>query len=344
VTAWRLARSYAWNAAHAPALPPRPRKLPPPAPVKLFDRRLESAVGIAAGALPSAKWVGAYARLGYGWLTYGTVRSQAVSPLAVPNLLHCRLGENAVVQPAPRRLDSADVTWAVSLGMPSLEPDEWQADLARARKRLGPDRLLAVSVGGTPLPEGDAEQLAEDFARCALWAVEAGADAIELCLAAPAGAPTPAGAVFEHPKLAGLVAERVRRRIGGRPLLAKLGASASPRALHEVATRLARWVDGFVLIHGLARKLTKPDGSPALAGPGRDAAMVVGAAIYPHARLQLEELVAWRKAGAWSHAILGGGGLTTTTRISEALAAGADLALVATAALVDPLIALRPRP
>jgi dihydroorotate dehydrogenase len=344
VTAWRLARSYAWNAAHAPALPSRPRKIPPPPPVKLFDRRLESAVGIAAGVLPSPKWVAAYARLGYGWLTYGTVRSQPVAAFPVPNLLYCRLGETAVVQPAPRRIDPAEVTWAVSLGQPSLEPDEWQADLARARKRLGPDQLLAVSVGGTPQPEGDPELLAEDFARCARWAVEAGADAIELCLAAPAGAPNPPGAVFEHPRLAALVAERVRRRIGGRPLLAKLGASASPRALHDVASRLARWVDGFVLIHGLPRKLVKPDGTPALSGPGRDVVMAVGAAIYPHAHLQLQELVAWRKAGAWSHAILGGGGLTTPARVATVLADGADLAMVGTAALTDPLIALRPRP
>ena len=52
-------------------------------------------------------------------------------------------------------------------------------------------------------------------------------------------------------------------------------------------------------------------------------------------------MLAWRKAGAWNRAILAVGGLTTVERVRHALAAGADAAMVATAALTDPLIAAR---
>ena len=46
--AYRLNRSFAWNAVHPPRLPPKPRTLRP-APVHFFDKTLECPVGIAAG-------------------------------------------------------------------------------------------------------------------------------------------------------------------------------------------------------------------------------------------------------------------------------------------------------
>jgi dihydroorotate dehydrogenase len=53
------------------------------------------------------------------------------------------------------------------------------------------------------------------------------------------------------------------------------------------------------------------------------------------------ELLSWRKAGAWPHAILAVGGITTVERARSLLREGADAVLVATAALFDPLFAVR---
>ena len=41
---------------------------------------------------------------------------------------------------------------------------------------------------------------------------------------------------------------------------------------------------------------------------------VVGASIYSQCQIQVEELLAWRKAGAWNRAILAVGGLATAER------------------------------
>jgi len=341
VIAWRLDRSFAWNVEHPPKLPPRPRKLAPGPPTRLFDRRVESPVGIAAGPLPNSRWVEAYARLGYGLLTYSTVRSAAHPALPAPNLLHCRATDPAVATPAPRPLDPAAVTWAVSLGLPSAEPDQWRGDVMRAKAKLRPGQMLMVSVAGTPGAETDAEALADDYARCARWAAEAGADVIEVHLACPNAGGQRVEMLFENVPLATFVVDRVRRAVGHRPVTAKLGATRSPRALHELASRLAPRLDGFVLVDGLQRRVVKPDGAPAFPGPGREQAGVVGAALWETSHVQLEELIAWRKAGAWSKAILAMGGLTTVGRLRQALQAGADAALVATAALTDPLIAAR---
>ena len=311
--------------------------------MELFDRRLDSPIGIAAGPLLNSRWVEAYARLGYGLLTYKTVRSSARPAFTHPNIVYCRLGDPAVSEPAPRKPDPGAITWAISFGLPSAEPDEWRADVARAKTKIRPGQALVVSVTGTPGPEGNPEQLADDYAQCARWAAEAGADIVEVHLSGPNTAGEHSQMVFENPALSALVLDRVRRAIGQRPLLAKLGATRSPRALHELASRLAPWLDGFVLVNNLQRRVVRPDGEPAFPGDGRAVTGVVGGAVFEHALMQVDELIAWRKAGAWNRAIIGVGGITTVDRAQAVLAAGADAALVATAALADPLIGARYR-
>ncbi len=262
----------------------------PPATVNLFDRTLEGPVGIAAGPLPNAKWIAAYARLGYGLLTYSTVRSREYPASRAPNLAFCRLGDPTTIEPAPRRLDPAAVTLAYSFGLPSATPDVWRADVKRARAALGPKQLLVVSVVGTPAPDGDGEQLAADYAACARWAAEAGADVVEVHLSAPDTAGERAQMVYEDVALSAHIVQRVRRAVGLKPVVAKVGAARSPRALHDLATATARWLDGFTLINGLQRRLVNPDGAPALTGPGRELAGVSGAAVWEHGRVQVAEL------------------------------------------------------
>ncbi len=315
--------------------------MPPGPGLRIFDRRVESPIGIAAGPLPNSRWIEAYARLGYGLLTYKTVRTVARAAFVQPNLLFCQPGDPAVTERAPRPLDPGRVTWAVSLGLPSADPEEWRADVLRAKSKIRPAQILLVSVVGTPLPRADEQQLADDYALCARWAADAGADVIELHLSCPSTVGEQSQMVYEHPALAAYIVERVRRTVGQRPVIAKLGATRSPRALHDLATRLAPRLDGFILVNGLHRKVVKPDGTPAFPGESRGVSGIGGAGVYPQCQVQVEELLAWRKAGAWNRAILAVGGLTTVERVRHALASGADTAMVATAALADPLIAAR---
>jgi len=341
--AYRLDRSFAWNASHPPRLPARPRKLKEGPGSWIFDRRVESPVGIAAGPLPNSRWIEAYARLGYGLLTYKTVRTAAHAALPQPNLIFCTPGDPATVEPAPRPLDPGRVTWAVSQGLPSTDPDEWRSDVLRAKSKIRPGQILIVSVVGTPRPGGDAQQLSEDYALCARWAADAGADVIEVHLSSLLTTGEQPQMVYENPALSAYIVDRVRRAVGQRPVIAKLGATRSPRALHELASRLAPRLDGFILVNGLRRSVLKSDGTPAFPGEGRDPSAVVGAGIYTQSQVQVEELLAWRKAGAWSRAILAVGGLTTVERVQHALASGADAAMVGTAALTDPLVAAHVR-
>ncbi len=315
------------------------RRLPPGSGGLLFGRPLNSSLGVAAGPLLNSKWVEAYARLGYDILTYATVRSTFQAAHALPNIRHVDNREQAAV--VSRAAVNGGATIAVSLGEPSMEPDVWRKDLRRARERVGRGQVLIVSVIGTPRPGGDAEALIADYALCAGWAAESGADAVEVHLATPDPfVEQQPQMIYENVPLAARILYRTRTTVGV-PVLARLGPFKTPRLLHDTATRLAPWAHGYVLVHAINRKVFDDKGSAAFDGPGRERADVVGAQTFTVASRQVAEMLAWRKAGAWDRAILAVGGISTVERARDVLREGADAVLVATAALFDPLFAAR---
>lgn len=294
---------------------------------------------MSAGPLLNSRWVEGYARLGFDVLTYKTVRTAHRPAHSLPNIRSVENREDAAV--AVRRSDPAGTpTLAVSMGSPSMEPDVWRKDVRRAKERLGPGQVLIVSVMGTPQPGADADALIADYVRCAAWAAGSGADVVEVQLACPDVFAEQPQMVYENVPLAAHILYRVRTTVPV-PVVAKLGFFRTPRHLHETLTKLAEWANGFVSVHGLLRRVVDETGNAAFDGTGRDRAVVVGSGTYPAASRQVMELLSWRRAGAWDRAILAVGGLTTVERAEQALHDGTDVALVATAALFDPLFALR---
>jgi dihydroorotate dehydrogenase len=288
----------------------------------------------------NSKWIEAYARLGYDILTYATVRSVMRQALSLPNIRHVEYREPVAVATSKRTSTNGTPTIAVSTGMPSMEPDVWRKDVRRAKDRIGRGQMLIVSVVATAEVSPDPEALIADYAQCATWAVEAGADAVEVHLACPNPFGDAGQMVYESIPLSAQVLYRVRTAVSV-PVIAKLGPFRTPRQLHDTATKLAPWAHGFELVHSLVRRVVDEEGKPAFEGPGRETALVVGGDTFSTCGRQVEEMLAWRKAGAWDRAIIAVGGLTTVQRARHLLREGADAALVATAALFDPLFAVR---
>src|SRR5207244_4375077 len=113
-------------------------------------------------------------------------------------------------------------SWAVSFGMPSKSPDVWRPDLERTKAKLPAGKVLVVSVVGTIQPGWTLDDLADDYARCARWAIEAGADGVETNFSCP-NVSTCDGQLYQDHASARLVAGRVREAVGGAPLLIKIG-------------------------------------------------------------------------------------------------------------------------
>jgi len=304
---------------------------------RLFDLVLNSSLGIASGPLLNSKWVEAYAHLGFDILTYATVRSVASPAPALPNAVFVDYGEQAVVARTGASARESG-TLAVSMGTPSMEPDVWRKDVRRAKDRLGHGQLLVVSVIGTTVPGGDLEALALDYARCAAWAEESGADAIEVHLVRPGI--DHGHVLYDDLRASAHILSQVRAHVS-RPIIARLAGFRSPRVLHEALTRLAPWVHGFALVHGIERQVVSANGRSVFDGKEREIASVVGADTYALCSRQVQEAIAWRKAGEWNRAIFAVGGITTVERARTSLRDGAEAVLVGTAAVVDPLVAFR---
>jgi hypothetical protein len=245
---------------------------------------------------------------------------------ALPNIVAVENRHEAAVVRSGTHGDQA-MTFAISTGLPSMDPAVWRKDVRRAKDRLARGQILAVGVVGTPVDGGDAEALALDYARCAAWAADAGA-----------GGHGPV--LFEDARAAAHILARVRAGVD-RPIVATLGAFRSPRLLHETMTKLAPWVHGFSLVHGIQRRVVDREGRPVFEGGQRDVATVVGADTYAASSRQVEEALAWRKAGDWHRAILAAGGITSVERVLASLREGVDAVLVYTGALADPLLAFQ---
>ena len=208
---------------------------------------MPSPLGVAAGPLLHGHWILYYASLGFDLLTYKTVRSQVRACYPMPNLQPVRqqrlvqAGCDARVQSRMRG------TWVVSFGMPSQSPDVWRADVRWTRQKLSREKLLSVSVVASVQPNWGMDEVAQDYARCAAWAVESGADVVEINLSCP-NVETCDGQLYQQPEDAALVGQSVatageiatRRGLPSAPAEAEAIAIARDIALAEMAQHDAR--------------------------------------------------------------------------------------------------------
>ena len=178
--AYDIAATYSENFERGPQLDAAPA-IPQTSPRPFLGRSVNSPLGVAAGLLPNAKWIEAYAARGWDLLTYKTVRSVARECYPVPNwvFVDADAGDGPVYATEILLADPVAISSAVCFGMPSREPAFWRQDIARAKAALVPGQLLIVSVVASPEADWSAAQVADDYAQCAAWAVEAGADVVE---------------------------------------------------------------------------------------------------------------------------------------------------------------------
>src|SRR3989344_8555507 len=89
---YHLNKSWEYNYKQGPNFkgpyPPFPKE----AKWTFLGHKLVSPLGIAAGPLPSAKWMIPYLKLGYGSITQKTVRSKAHKSHPYPNITFVKVG------------------------------------------------------------------------------------------------------------------------------------------------------------------------------------------------------------------------------------------------------------
>lgn len=310
-----------------------------------LGRRVNSCLGIPAGPLLNADWLLHYSRLGFDILTYKTVRTHARDCYPLPNLIPV---ETDALKDSHQTVRSAGMMqddWAVSFGMPSVSPAEWKTDVRKAKEGLAEGQLLIVSVVGEAQSSSDETQerllneLADDYATCAAWAVESGADVIEANFSCP-NVCSADGQLYQQPGQATVVAERIRRAIGDVPLVLKIGYYNDTDAVAEFLDAVSPYADGLCMTNSIAAKVLEKPQTPLFEGQPRG---ICGRAIHPASVRQVEIFCELIKQKGFTIEVSAVGGVFDAEDVQRYLNVGASTVGMATSAMRDPCTAIRIR-
>lgn len=332
-------QSYRWNYDHAPGSPPNIDVPAIPGDWSFCGLPVASPLGVPAGPLLNGRWVLYYAALGFDVLTYKTVRSGSRECYPLPNLVPVALDQIDGSEDTVAATGDMRGSWAVSFGMPSAEPDAWRRDIEWTRSQLRSDQLLSVSVVGTTQPGWSIEELADDYALCARWAVESGADCIETNFSCP-NVSTCDGQLYQQPESAAVVTERVRAAIGDSPYIIKIGHVTTEKEARELLGRVAPHINAVAMTNSVAACVTESDGTHLFDGQPRG---ICGQATL---EASLAQVVLFRQVIDQLDkpiSIIGVGGASSAEDIRRYLAGGASCVHMATAPMLDPLTAIKIR-
>ena len=339
---YRREATYAENFASAPTRLPG-LSIPEVRAVEFLGFKLNSPLGISAGPLLNGRWLLYYSRLGFDFLTYKTVRSAARECHPLPNLVPVVLPDNLILgrHAGPVSINEQPTfdTWTVSFGMPSQSPDFWRQDIADSKQHLQPGQILNVSVVGTEESNGSLELLAADYAQCAKWAVESGADCIEMNFSCPNVCSTD-GQLYQHPEEAAFVASKVRATIRGVPLLVKIGYLSNNELAKQLLIHLAGIVDAVVTTNSISSHVQDRSGTHLFDGQLRG---ICGAATFPESLNQVERLQSIIQKGKLPLELVGCGGIDSADRVQSYLSAGASLVQLASAPMLNPMVGIEIR-
>ena len=336
-----ITKTYQENYDRGPRLSELSEAVPETPEKVLFGVPLRSRLGIAAGLLLNSKWIEAYAQRGFDLLTYKTVRSSYRPCYPLPNWVFVDEDSGAV---GPVRLreeppqDPEKVSSAVCFGMPSMAPEVWRADVSRAKQALGWGQMLFVSVVATPRDGWGRAEMAADFACCAAWAAESGADVVEANFSCP-NVCTAEGSIYLDPELSRDICRSIRDRLGTTPLVLKVGYFEDDEVLRATLTVVASWVDGITLVNGMTRPVLKRDGQPVF-GEAFTHAGVLGRSIHEASVRSVASARSYVDREKLSLRLLAVGGASVVSDIEDFFSVGADAVLMGSSPMYQSELAM----
>ena len=297
-------------------------------------------LGIAAGPLLNGRFVKAALDKGFDLPVYKTVRTRRYASHAWPNVLAVHpkgnLGLDAVTLVGDEDY-SEPISITNSFGVPSFDPEFWQPDIADAVAHAKRGQVVVASFQGTTSGHGDVEAYIEDFALAARLLKETGVKIIEANLSCPNEGT--ANLLCFDVERARRVVERIREEIGSLKMMVKAAYFRDEERLRAFVREVGPVVDGIVAINTLPAKILDANGVQALPGEGRLSSGVCGRSIRWAGLEMSKRLAELREGMGLKFSIIGVGGLSDANDYRAYREAGADGAMMATAAMWNPRLA-----
>ena len=308
-----------------------------------FGQPVHLPFGIPAGPLLNGKYVKAALDHGFDIPVYKTVRTRKYASAPWPNVLSVRvpstdlsfeLAEQGLV--ADHRY-SEPIAITNSFGVPSFEPDFWQADMADASRYARSGQLVVGSFQGTTNRNGDIAAYIQDFVLAAKLVQATGVKVLEANLSCP-NEGTGHLLCYDTQRSKTILAA-IKNEIGDLPLCIKIGYFKDQEQLTHFIKEVGNLVQGISAINTIPAKIVDEQGQQALPGTGRERSGVCGQPIKWAGLAMVQKLAALRQELDLPFTIIGVGGVTRAEDYRAYTHAGADLVMSATGAMWHPALA-----
>lgn len=298
--------------------------------------------GIPPGPLLNGRYVKAALDNGFDVVVYKTVRSREYPSASWPNVLAVHPKGNLTLEMADKGLIADEnyttpISITNSFGVPSFNPDFWQADMADSIRYAKRGQLVIGGFQGT-VKGGDVKAYIEDFVLCARLVKEAGAPVLEVNLSCP-NEGTAHLLCFDTERTQQII-DAIKNEIGNTPLIMKVAYYADQNQLEDLIDRTGMIIDGIAAINTIPSKILNAKGEQALPGQGRLVAGVCGEPIKWAGLDMVRRLKKLKEDKGLTFEITGVGGVTTPEDYKEYLKAGADVVMSATGAMWNPELAI----
>jgi dihydroorotate dehydrogenase (NAD+) catalytic subunit len=296
-------------------------------------------LGIPAGPLVNGHFVKAALDKGFDIPVYKTVRTHAYKSHPWPNVLPVRVAgdlRKGCTLVAEAEYDEP-LSITNSFGVPSMDPDVWQADLADCAAHARAGQLVVGSFQGT-LPEGGgrAEYIA-DFRLGARQMRETGVRAVEVNFSCP-NEGTANLLCFDVARSREVV-EAIREELGDTPLMIKIAYFEDDETLEALVRAVGPHVHAISAINTVSAKIVNQQGEQALPGEGRLMSGVCGQSIRWAGLQMTAKLRRLREELGLAYEISGVGGVMNAEDFVAYRKAGADAVMSATGAMWNPGLA-----
>lgn len=307
---------------------------------KFLGKEIYLPFGIAAGPLVNGRFVKAALDYGFDLCVYKTVRTAKYPCHSWPNILGLDVNKQLTLEQAaagvkvkPNFIEPLSVT--NSFGVPSMDVDFWQKDMADSVAYAKPGQVVIGSFQGTP--KGDSAAYVKDFAVCARLVKETGAKVLEVNFSCP-NEGTDKLLCFDLERVS-LVVEAIKNEIGNTPLIIKLAYFQDQAALEKLLDKIGKMIQGIAAINTIPAKILNQEGKQALSGEGRLISGVCGSGIKWAGLDMVKRLKEIREQKSLNFVIIGVGGVFSLTDYQEYKNSGADAVMSATGAMWNALLA-----
>lgn len=302
-----------------------------------FGVPVYSPFGIAAGPLPTTKFIQAALDKGFDVVTLKSVRTDSFPLNRYPQLRPVRLAGDldlAADKVVVAKKYTNPLAVANSFGIPSVHPDQWQAYMRESFTLPGKGQALLVAFQGTARGKGR-DDFVEDHVKGIHLIRQTGARIIEINLSCPNEGEKRL-ACFDT-DITMRIVTAVRTAHPDIKLIIKLAYFADHTQLKDLVRHIGHLVDGISAINTIP--MTVVDTKENEVFPGRPKAGISGAPI-KWAGLEMSRLLArFRSELGYPYKIIGIGGVLTADDFHDYQAAGADIVMSVTGAMWNPRLA-----